>query len=113
MQTDSIFSLLPSILLGQLPSLLIELGFAVALLVMVLSRRDALGRARGPAIAGASLLVGLTLFAHLVYAGMHAYTTIGAVPIDHIGSVYAVVGTVFQVLRGVAIILLGLAIIRR
>lgn len=114
MQADtSIASLLLTTLLGQLPALLVELGFAIALLVMLLSRRATLGRARVPALAGAGLLVGLALLTRLVFAGIQAYAMSGALPVQGVGVAYTVAGTVLQVLHGAAIILLGLAIIRR
>ena len=109
----SIASLLLSTLLGQLPALLVELGFTIALLVMLLSRQATLGRARGPALAGAGLLVGLALLTRLVFAGLQAYAMADGLPMQNLGVMYTVVGTVLQVLHGVAILLLGLAIIRR
>ena len=114
MELDQSFAgQLLSALLGQLPSLVVELGFAIALLVMLLPHRATLGRARMPALAGAALLVGLALLTRLVFAGLQAYAMAGGTPALGISAMYAVVGTLLQVLHGVAIILLGLAIIRR
>jgi hypothetical protein len=55
-ETVSHSSVLSS-LLAQLPSLLLQLAFAVALLVMLLAQGAKLGRARTPAVAGAAILV--------------------------------------------------------
>ncbi len=109
---SSIGALLTS-LIGQLPSLLVEMGFAIALLVMLLSRRNTLGRARTPALAGAGLLLALAILSRVVFAAISAFVIAGDLPTERISVMYTVAGTVFQVLGGVAIILLGLAIIRR
>lgn len=102
-----------SALLGQLPSLLVELGFAVALLVMLLSQGAKLGRARAPALAGAAILVALALLTRPVFAVVQAWAYGGGQAVSNLTLLYTAIGTVFQVLGGIAIILLGLAIIRR
>lgn len=113
MAGDSFLGALLPALAGQLPAMLVELGFAVALLVMLLVQVAKLGRARGVALAGAGLLISVALVSRAVFAGVQAATVTGGLDPGSIGMVYAAVGTVFQVLHGVAIVLLGLAVIRR
>ena len=76
---SSIGALLTS-LIGQLPSLLVEMGFAIALLVMLLSRRNTLGRARTPALVGAGLLLALAILSRVVFAAISAFVLAGDLP---------------------------------
>jgi hypothetical protein len=100
-------------LLAQLPSLLLQLGFAVALLAMLLAQGAKLGRARAPALAGAAILVALALLTRPVYAAAQAWVHGNGAAASEATLVFTAIGTVFQVLGGTAIILLGVAIIRR
>ncbi|MDH5833259.1 hypothetical protein [Luteimonas kalidii] len=110
---DSFLAVFLSTLAGQAPVLLVELGFAIAVLVMLLVQGPKLGRARGVALAGAGLLVALAVVTRVVFAGMQAWIIEGGIAPATVGLAYTAVGIVFQALHGVAIVLLALAVIRR
>lgn len=112
MEAVSHSSILSS-LLAQLPSLLLQLGFAVALLAMLLAKSAKLGPARVPALTGAAILVALALLTRPVYAVAQAWVYGSATAASEATLVFAAIGAVFQVLGGTAILLLGVAIIRR
>lgn len=110
---DSFLAVFLTTLVGQAPVLLVDLGFAIAVLVMLLVQGTRLGRARGIALAGAGILVALAVVTRIAFAGMQAWVIDSGSAPAAVGLAYTGVGIVFQVLHGIALVLLTLAVIRR